>query len=160
MNFAPPGSGNPRGPYAPSRERARFGSEFISALLRDFRQGGPKAIERVRRTQPGVYLKVLALLVPREHKVEHSNAVSGLSDEELEAAIEHIKASLAARAGCQAKVIEGTVEPVAIETTAQAVEHKAAPRKRPNRLLAQVDTAVGPKDRRPRKRKVPSPSSA
>src|SRR5262249_18328638 len=25
--------GNPRGPYAPSRERARFSSEFISALL-------------------------------------------------------------------------------------------------------------------------------
>jgi len=57
--------------------------EFIAALLRDFRQGGPKAIERVRRTQTGVYLKVLALLVPREHKVEHSNAISCLSDEEL-----------------------------------------------------------------------------
>jgi len=115
--------------------------EFIAALLRDFRHGGPKAIERVRRAEPGVYLKVLALLVPREHKVEHSNAVSGLSDEELEAAIEHIKASLAARAGDKAKVIEGTVEPVAIETTAQAAEHEAAPRKRPNRLLEQPTTA-------------------
>ena len=82
-------------------------------------------------------------------------AVSGLSDEELEAAIEHIKASLAARAGDQAKLIEGTVEPMAIETTAQAAQHDAAPRKRPNRLLEQVDTAVGPKERRPRKRKVP-----
>ena len=159
MPFEPGRSGNPAGAPVGSRHRQQLNGEFIAALLRDFRQGGPKAIERVRRTQPGVYLKVLALLVPREHKVEHSNAVSGLSDEELEAAIEHIKASLAARAGCQAKVIEGTVEPVAIETTAQAVEHKAAPRKRPNRLLEQVDTAVGPKERRPRKRKVPSPPS-
>jgi hypothetical protein len=32
--------------------------EFISALLRDFRHGGPKAIERVRRTQPAAYLKI------------------------------------------------------------------------------------------------------
>ena len=51
MTFAPlGGSGNPRGPYAPSSERARFSAEFIGALLRDFRQGGAKAIERVRRT--------------------------------------------------------------------------------------------------------------
>src|SRR5262249_3768219 len=34
------------------------------------RHGGPKAIERVRRTQPAAYLKILALLVPREHKVQ------------------------------------------------------------------------------------------
>ena len=52
--------GNPRGPYAPSRERARFGSEFISALLRDFRQGGPAAIAKVRKYQPAAYLKVCA----------------------------------------------------------------------------------------------------
>ena len=157
MPFEPGRSGNPAGGPVGSRHRQQLNGEFIAALLRDFRQGGPKAIEHVRRTQPGVYLKVLALLVPREHKVEHSNAVSGLSDEELEAAIEHIKASLAARAGCQAKVIEGTVELVAI--TAEAAEHEAAPRKRPNRLLEQVDTAVGPNERRPRKRKVLSPSS-
>jgi hypothetical protein len=36
---------------APSRERTRFGSEFISALLRDFRQGGPAAIAKVRKYQ-------------------------------------------------------------------------------------------------------------
>ena len=33
-------------PYAPSRERARFGSEFISALLRDFRRGAPGCRQR------------------------------------------------------------------------------------------------------------------
>jgi hypothetical protein len=48
----------------------------ICALLRDFRKHGEKAIAEVRRTQPGVYLKVLGLLVPKEHKVEHGNAVS------------------------------------------------------------------------------------
>jgi len=37
--------------------------------LRDFRQHGQEAVARVRRTQPAAYLKILALLVPREHKV-------------------------------------------------------------------------------------------
>src|SRR5215831_21390911 len=65
MTFTPSGSGNPRGPYAPSRERARFSSEFISALLRDFRQGGPAAIAKVRKYHPAAYMKICALLVPR-----------------------------------------------------------------------------------------------
>ena len=54
------------------------------------------------------YLKILALLVPREHKVEHSNPIKDLTDEQLEAAIEYIETSLAAQAGDPAKVIEGT----------------------------------------------------
>jgi len=78
--------------------------EFIAALLRDFRHGGPKAIERVRRTQPAAYLKILALLVPREHKVEHRNPVKDMTDEELEAAIEFIQKMLATQAE-KAKVI-------------------------------------------------------
>jgi hypothetical protein len=38
-------------------ERARFSSEFISVLLRDFRQGGPAAIAKVRKYQPAAYMK-------------------------------------------------------------------------------------------------------
>jgi hypothetical protein len=85
--------------------------------------------------------------VPKEHKVEHSNAISSLSDEELDAAIEHIKAKLAARAGETPKMIEGTVD----ITTALALE----PSKRSNRLMTEADTAIGPRERKPRKRKVP-----
>jgi len=118
--------------------------EFIAALLRDFRHGGPKAIERVRRTQPAAYLKILALLVPREHKVEHSNPLKGLTDEQLEAMIEYIETSLAAQAGGPVKVIEATAEP--------ALE----PPKPKNRLMLEADTAVGPRERKPRK--VPSPA--
>ena len=56
---------------------------------------------------PASYLKVCALLVPREMKVEHSGGVKAMSDEELEAGIEAIQAMLAARdAGANAKVIE------------------------------------------------------
>jgi len=49
---------------------------------------GKKAIEKVARNQPAAYLKILALLVPREMKVEHSGEVKAMSDEQLEAAIE------------------------------------------------------------------------
>ena len=81
------------------------------------------------------------LLVPREHKVEHTNAISSLSDEELDAAIEHIKAKLAARAGETAKMIEGTVEPTAVDTTTPpALE---PPKRRSNRLMMEADTAIG-----------------
>ena len=113
-------------------------------MLRDFRHGGPTAIERVRRTQPAAYLKILALLVPREHKVEHSNPLKGLTDEQLEAMIEYLETSLAAQAGGPVKVIEATAEP--------ALE----PPKPKNRLMLEADTAVGPRERKPRK--VPSPA--
>jgi hypothetical protein len=44
-------------------------------------------------------------------KVEHSNVIKSLSDQELEAMIEHLKASLEAQAQ-SAKVIEGEAEVV------------------------------------------------
>jgi len=90
------------------------------------------------------YLKILALLVPRKHKVEHSNPLKGLTDEQLEAMIEYIETSLAAQAGGPVKVIEATAEP--------ALE----PPKPKNRLMLEADTAVGPRERKPRK--VPSPA--
>ena len=56
-------------------------------------------------------MKICALLVPREMKVEHSNAIKDLTDEQLEAMIEYLKASLEAQAQ-SAKVIEGEAEVV------------------------------------------------
>src|SRR5262249_41287162 len=102
-------AGNPAGRLPGSRNR--LSEEVICALLRDFRQHGQKAVARVRQTQPAAYLKILALLIPREHKVEHSNLLKELSDEQLEAMIAHLETSLAAQAGAPAKMIEGTIEP-------------------------------------------------
>src|SRR5262245_20797970 len=113
MPFEPGRSGNPAGAPVGSRHRQQLNGEFIAALLRDFRQGGPKAIERVRRTQPAAYLKILALMMPREHKVEHRNPVKDMTDEELDAAIEFIKKMLAAQAE-NAKVIDGAAESTAL----------------------------------------------
>jgi len=68
--------------------RNRVSEAVISALLRDFSKHGEKAIAKVRRTHPAAYLKCLALLVPREHKVEHSNPLKAMSDEELDEALD------------------------------------------------------------------------
>ena len=78
-----------------------------------FRRGGRKAIEKVMRNQPAVFLKLLVLLVPREMKLEHSGGVKAMTDEQLERGIELIKEMLAQReAGADAKVIEGVAGPV------------------------------------------------
>ena len=156
MPFEPGRSGNPAGGPVGSRHRQQLNGEFIAALLRDFRHGGPKAIERVRRTQPAAYLKILALLCPREDKVEHSNPIKDLTDEQLEAMIEYIKTSLEAQAGGPVKVIDGTIESTTVPATAlPALE---PPKRKPNRLMMEVDTAIGPQERKLRKR-VPSPAS-
>ena len=109
MTFKQGVSGNPHG----NRHRTRhlLNQEFMQALLLNFRHEGKKAIEKVARNQPAAYLKILGLLVPREHKVEHSNPLKELTDEQLEAMIEYIETSLAAQAGGPVKVIEATAEP-------------------------------------------------
>ena len=110
MPFRPGQSGNPSGGRPGSRHRQQLNGEFIAALLRDFRHGGPAAIAKVRKNQPAAYCKLLTLLCPRDVKVEHSGGVKAMSDEEIEQAIEFIQTMLAARAGEAAKVIEGTAE--------------------------------------------------
>src|SRR5262245_2574380 len=155
MPFQPGRSGNPAGDRVGSRHRQQLNGEFIAALLRDFRQGGPKAIERVRRTQPAAYLKILALLCPREHKVEHRDLIKELTDEELEGMIEFIKTSLEAQAAGSVKVIEGMIEPTTAQAT--ALPMLEPPKRKPNRLMMQAETAIGPRERKPRK--VPSPAS-
>jgi hypothetical protein len=85
MTFKQGVSGNPHG----NRHRTRhlLNQEFMQALLLNFRHEGKKAIE-VARNQPGVYLQILALLVPREMQVEHTNRIKQMTDEQLEAAVE------------------------------------------------------------------------
>jgi hypothetical protein len=128
-------AGNPAGRLRGSRNKLT--EAVICALLRDFSKHGEKAIADVRRTQPAAYLKVLALLVPREHKLEHTNPVSRLSDEELVAMVEHLEGRIARRAaGSDAKLIE------AVETTALPAPVEVPKPKRRNRVMAAADTTV------------------
>src|SRR5215469_14553802 len=150
MPFRPGQSGNPSGGRPGSRHRQQLNGEFIAALLRDFRHGGPAAIAKVRKNQPAAYCKLLTLLCPRDVKIEHSGGVKAMSDEEIEQAIELIQTMLAARAG------EEMIEPTTVPATALPVLEP--PKRKPNRLMMEVDTAIGPQERKPRKR-VPSPGS-
>ena len=152
MPFQPGQSGNPSGGRPGSRHRQQLNGEFIAALPRDFRHGGPAAIAKVRENQPAAYCKLLTLLCPRDVKVEHSGGVKTMSDDQLEAAVDAIKAMLAAR---EAKVIEGTAETVALPAPDVVPDDKP---KRPNKVMDAADTAIGP--RKPRKRTVPSPPGA
>jgi hypothetical protein len=67
--------------------------------------------KRVRRESPASYLKVCAMLVPKELKFEHSGGIKAMTTEQIERSIELIKEMLAEReAGANAKLIDG--EPV------------------------------------------------
>src|SRR5260370_22440431 len=106
--FAPGWSGNPGGSLEATRRS--FNKDFLLALAADFKKHGAAAIEKVRKQQPAAYMKICALLVPREMKVEHSNAIKAMTDEQIEAAIEAIQPMLPAQAGHAAQVIEGEAE--------------------------------------------------
>jgi hypothetical protein len=91
--------------------RRAFSANFIRTLTDDFRLYGRQAIE-VRKTQPAAYMKICALLVPKEFKVEQTAGVKGLSDEELEQMIAVLREIIAAQAGEAANVIVGEAEVV------------------------------------------------
>ena len=80
-----------------------------------------------------------------ERQRRNADLLKELSDEQLEDMIEYIETSLAAQAGGPVKMIEGTT------TAPPALE----PPKPKNRLMLETDTAVGPRDRMPRKVRPP-----
>jgi len=83
--FAPGWSGNPGGSLEATRRS--FNKDFLLALAADFKKHGAAAIEKVRKTQPAAYMKICALLVPREMQIEHSSTIKQMSDEQIEQAI-------------------------------------------------------------------------
>jgi len=93
--------------------RRSFNRDFLLALAADFKKHGAAAIEKVRKQQPAAYMKICALLVPREMKLEPSGGVKAMTDEQIERGIELIQEILAQReAEANAKVIEGEAEVV------------------------------------------------
>ena len=103
-------TGNPGG--SPEATRRAFNRDFLLALAADFKKHGAAAIEKVRKTQPAAYMKICALLVPREMKLEHSGGIKAMTDEQIGRSIEFIKEQLARREAGANKVIEGQSEAV------------------------------------------------
>src|SRR5262249_12390941 len=93
------------------RSRHALNADTIREMHLAFRRGGRKAIEKVMRNNPAVFLKLLVLLVPREMKVEQSGGIKAMTTEQIERGIELIKEMIAKRdAAASAKVIEGQSE--------------------------------------------------
>ena len=142
--FAPGYSGNPGGSLEATRRS--FNKRFLLDLAEDWQQHGREVFKRVRRESPASYLKVCAMLVPKEVKLEHStSAIKAMTDEQIEQAIEAIQNMLAAQAGEAAKVIEVTAEPAALPAP-----NGPSPE-------AALEATLQPTKRKPRKR-VPSPA--
>ena len=102
--------GNPGGSLEATRRS--FNKDFLLALAADFKKHGAAAIEKVREQQPAAYMKICALLVPREMKVERSGGVKAMTEDQIVDAIAAIEEFLARRSGETAKVIEGEAEVV------------------------------------------------
>jgi hypothetical protein len=69
--------------------------------------------KRVRRESPAAYLKVCAMLVPKQVRLEQStSAIKAMTDEQIMAAIEAIETWMARQSSEAAKVIEGEAEVV------------------------------------------------
>jgi hypothetical protein len=114
-------------------------ADTIREMHLAFRRGGRKAIDKVMKQQPAVFLKLLVLLVPREMKVEHTGGVKAMSDEQLEAGIEALTAMLAARdPGGAAQVIDAVPEPVALPAPARKAKRKV---RRSDQVVGHVGTA-------------------
>ena len=64
---------------SPGRARQALNSDTIKEMHAAFRQGGRKAIDKVMKQQPAIFLKLLVLLVPREMTVEHKGGVKAMT---------------------------------------------------------------------------------
>ncbi len=91
--FKPGQSGNPAG--RPVGARNKLGEAFIQALQEDFEQHGIAAVQKVRDEKPDQYLKVIASLMPKEHRLSFDDQYDGMTDAELAERIRQQLAHLA-----------------------------------------------------------------
>jgi len=145
--FAKGSSGNLGGNA--QRSRHALNADTIREMHLAFRRGGRKAIEKVMKNQPAVFLKLLVLLVPREMQIEPKGGVKAMTEDQIVQAIEAIEGYLARRSGEAAKVIDAI--PTGPALPAPNTVPDPEPR-RPTEVMDAADTAVSPRERKPRKR--------
>jgi hypothetical protein len=84
--FKPGQSGNPAG--RPKGSRNKVSEKLLEALATDFEAHGKDVIEKVRADRPADYLKIVALLVPKQMEIDDlrsNRKAEDLSDDELAA---------------------------------------------------------------------------
>lgn len=73
MPFKPGNNANPAGRPKGSKHALQEG--FLRKLVADFEQFGVEAIVATRKENPVKYLEIIAGLMPKEAKVEHSGEI-------------------------------------------------------------------------------------
>jgi hypothetical protein len=100
------GGGRPKG------ARAKLGEAFLSALQEDFENHGADAITKAREAKPEVYIRVIASLLPTEHKLTITDQFSEMTDDELIERIRQLHQTIAPLlvdgAGDTGKAVGGT----------------------------------------------------
>ena len=78
-------------PGRPAGSRNKLQADFVKALAEDFAEHGEGVVRIVRVEKPAEYLKIVAGVLPKEFLFT-DNPLGGMSDEELEAALETVRA--------------------------------------------------------------------
>lgn len=73
----------PKSPGRPKGARNKLGEAFIQALHDSFEEHGAETIEAVRTEKPDQYLKVIASLIPSEHRITVTDQFAEMTDDEL-----------------------------------------------------------------------------
>src|SRR5262245_29457217 len=71
--------------------RDRIATALLEAIAEDFEKFGKEAILFARTEKPVEYLRVVASLLPKEFEITTHNVAHDLSDEEIDALIEHAR---------------------------------------------------------------------
>ena len=87
--FKPGQSGNPKG--RPKGSRNKFSEEFLDDFREVWAEEGSNAIKTMAKDRPGDFVRVAAMLVPKELLLGRSNPLADLSDDELVAIIEALQ---------------------------------------------------------------------
>ncbi len=68
--------GQSGGPGRPKGARNKFSEAYVEAFLNDFDKHGVQVIKKVRVDKPEVWLKLAAMLVPKDLDLKHSGDVN------------------------------------------------------------------------------------
>lgn len=84
----------PGNPGRPKGARNKLGEAFLEAMQKDFEEHGASAIVATRETKPEVYVRVIAGLLPTEHKLTIQDQFADMTDDELRARIGQLAATI------------------------------------------------------------------
>lgn len=97
----------PGNPGRPKGARNKLGEAFIQAMHDSFVEKGVETIEVVRTEKPDQYLKVIASLIPTEHRITLTDQLSEMTDDELAQRVRQLTATLAPFLGGIGDAVEG-----------------------------------------------------